>query len=246
MLRTDVLLDQLGEDREDAAAWVGAEWVSAHVEAASEAMMQVRRVQVSFSSSASSSSTSSPSRNVVNVVSAVTVLLEALELVAASHVATRDTLRAALEDTDGNAAIVAVLEHGVEVLEALSLSSPRKRRKVVDGICEHVEEVIEELESTHQKLWMCAPSELESVVECLCEVQELRVGEAGVEYVGAVEAALGALSRCLDPVIDSPVPGSASTAHERSHLAVENSVLVSPLVVGALAAAAAATLASRR
>eukprot|EP01048_Picozoa_sp_COSAG05_P017961 COSAG05_NODE_2544_length_2925_cov_2.423213_2_plen_719_part_01 len=147
------------------------------------------------------SATSLRPQAVVDVASTVTALLEALEYVVESHVDIAEALRAALQSTSDNEAVVSVLEHGLEVLEALSLSSPRKQRKIVDGLCEHVESVVEELDSTFSQLSACRPSELESLVQCLCEVRDLRVGEAGSECTATVAAALEELARCSDPVL---------------------------------------------
>ena len=184
MLRTDGLLDQLADaDEGDAAAWVGAEWASEHAEAVTEAMEQMR-VLVGGSSS----------RQAVDVASTVTALLEALELVVASHVDTAEALRAALHSDGDHEAVVSVVEHGLAVLEALALSSPRKQRKAVDGMCERVEPVLEDLDGMLQLLSTCAPSELESLVQCLCEVSGLRVGEAGAECMETVGAALEELT----------------------------------------------------
>ena len=112
-------------------------------------------------------------------------------------------LRTALRQGDGDAdAVQTVLEHGLEVLEAASASSPRKQRKAVDSMCERVESVLEGLEGMLAQLSTCAASELEGLVQCLCEVSGLRVNEgAAAECVETVGAALEALCRCSDPVV---------------------------------------------
>ena len=46
-------------------------------------------------------------------------------------------------DADAQAALVAVLEHGLEVLDAVAISSPRRSRKRVDVVCDQLEEALE-------------------------------------------------------------------------------------------------------
>ena len=84
----------------------------------------------------------------------MTALIESLEAVVASHVDMAESLWSVLQG-DGDAdAVQTVLEHGLEVLDALSMSSPRKQRKAVDGMCERVEAVLEDVESTLDQLSM--------------------------------------------------------------------------------------------
>ena len=71
MLRTDVLLDQLAEDNDTAAAWVSAEWSEDHVRVVAEAMKQVQTVQSGVSAG-----------KATHIMSTVTALLNALEEVA--------------------------------------------------------------------------------------------------------------------------------------------------------------------
>ena len=99
MVRVDVLLDQLAEDDGSAALWVGAEWACEHVEAVAKAMMEFRAALGSTASAV--------------IVSTVTALLEALELVVASHVDTAEALWAALQSSSDHEAVVSVLEHGL-------------------------------------------------------------------------------------------------------------------------------------
>ena len=190
MLRTDALLDQLAEDEggEKAAAWVCAEWSSEHAEAVAEAMDEVRMMEGGSSSV-----------SMLTVSSRVMALLEALEMVVASHVDTADALRAALCGGGDASAVVSVLEHGLEVLEALSMSSPRKQRKPVRLVCERVEGLLEDnLDDVLAQLSMCgASSELETLIQSLCDVSVLCVGEAGAECVETVGMALDELARCL-------------------------------------------------
>eukprot|EP01048_Picozoa_sp_COSAG05_P004418 COSAG05_NODE_237_length_13170_cov_25.700558_5_plen_1165_part_00 len=192
MLRVDVLLDQLADvDDRQAAAWVGAEWASEHVDAVAEAMVGVRTME-----------SESPRPQDMDVASTVTALVEAVELVVASHVGMAEALRASLESGGGNGAVVSVLEHGLEVLEALSVSSPRKQRKSVRSMCERVESVLEGSTEVMGQVSMCGVSELECLVECLCEVSGLCVGEVtAAECVATVRAALDELARCSDPVL---------------------------------------------
>eukprot|EP01048_Picozoa_sp_COSAG05_P026410 COSAG05_NODE_7192_length_844_cov_1.319463_1_plen_160_part_10 len=121
----------------------------------------------------------------------------------ASHVDTAHALRGALEDSGDTKVVISILEYGLEVLEAVSTSSPRKQRRAVRSLCEHVERILDQFEEDNlmDQLTACAPSELDELVQCLCEVSKLRVSEAGAECVETVEAALEKLTRCLDPVL---------------------------------------------
>jgi hypothetical protein len=85
-----------------------------------------------------------------------------------------------------------LLEHGLSVLEALTLSTPRQGRKAIDAVCERLESVLDNSvnERLVDQLSSCEASELSSLCEALCVVECLRADEGGVESVGAVSAAL--------------------------------------------------------
>ena len=201
MLRVDELLDQLAEDEDDAAAWVVAEWASEHANTVAAAIEKMRLVD---------DSASSPPV-VSDVVSTVTALLEALELVLNSHVDIAEALRLALQSGGDHEIVISVLEHGLEVLEASAISSPRKERKSLRSMCDRVESVLEDIDSVLEQLSRCATSELERVVECLCEASDMCEGKTGAaKCVETLETALEALERLkmLDHRSDSHVSTS--------------------------------------
>ena len=112
--RTDTLLEDL--DKEAMPAWLASPWTedqAATVMEASEALW------------AQENATGASSSSVAGVVARV---LTALEQVAASHVDKAEALLASMQDGETEE-VVTVLEHGLAVLEKLSVSSSRKERK---------------------------------------------------------------------------------------------------------------------
>ena len=97
-----------------------------------------------------------------------------------------------------------VLEHGVAVLEALRISTPRRRRKVMTVTSERIEEVLDTMDESGliAQLSSCEESSLAVLCERLCAVEALRGGEgADTESVLAcVESLLEELGRCENPV----------------------------------------------
>ena len=184
MPRLEVLMDDLVGDEGSVPAWVDAEWTFEGAEAVARAMAQVRELQ-------------GASAQVLRreAMGTVTALLEAIEGVVASHVDVVEALQAALRGSGDGDAIVTVLEHGLKVLEAVSLSSPRKVRKELDSVCEHVEVLLESLGELVAALSACPAPGQERVVEVLCCVSRLRVSEAGPECAEVVSAALEELER---------------------------------------------------
>ena len=139
-----------------------------------------------------------------------------------TDMAETETLRSALQG-DGDAAevVASVLEHGLEVLEAMAASSPRKQRKTVRSVCERVEGVLDCLdgEISLVPVSTCAASEIESLVQCLREVSGLHVGavEKGGSKtcVEAMEGALSQLARCLNPVLGGHEMLKSAEAEDR-------------------------------
>ena len=75
-------------------------------------------------------------------------------MISASQVDRAEMLLASLQDEESEE-VVAVLEHGLAVLEAWTVASPRKQRKAVDGMCERVEAVVEKHDGVYGQLCRC-------------------------------------------------------------------------------------------
>jgi hypothetical protein len=99
------------------------------------------------------------------------------------------------------AALGAALEHGLEVLEALAMSTPRRGRKSVDVVCDRIEAALEDVGDLARRLAGGDEELLGSLSELLCSLKNLKVGE-GVECTAIVVEALDELMRCADPVIE--------------------------------------------
>ena len=100
--------------------------------------------------------------------------------------------------------LVAVLEHALAVLEKMSAASNRKARKVIDELCERVENTVDELdkEEAMDQLASCEVSELKTLAEHLKAVSDMdhQAEGADKECLSVVTAAMEALTRCRDPV----------------------------------------------
>eukprot|EP01048_Picozoa_sp_COSAG05_P005418 COSAG05_NODE_321_length_11453_cov_62.107539_2_plen_2300_part_00 len=186
-LRMDALLECI----EDDAVWVVDEWSIEQAATVAKAADRVRSMESRASSA-----------DAAEVTVAVTELLVVLEEVAASHVDRSEVLLAALHSGEEPEVVVAVLEHAFKVLDTLSSSTPRKERQIVKALCERTEAALDTIDDTIMKqLSVCDPSELSVLVDCLCSVELLVVGE--VERQGCIEtvsAALEELQRCSNPV----------------------------------------------
>jgi hypothetical protein len=99
---------------------------------------------------------------------------------------------------------VEILEHGLEALDAVSMSTPRKKRKSVEALCAQMEGVLEGADERLVAHWATVElSELTLLSECLCAVEALAAGtsEGGTECADAVRALLEALEQCCDVVV---------------------------------------------
>eukprot|EP01046_Picozoa_sp_COSAG06_P055401 COSAG06_NODE_10174_length_1735_cov_2.826406_4_plen_305_part_01 len=101
--------------------------------------------------------------------------------------------------------ITDVLEHAMEVLEGLSVSSPRKSRK---GLLETMEHVESHLETVVDVGWCdgvcwCGPDELEQLCSLLVSVRGLASSSGVPETSDAVTALLECLDRCGSVVVQS-------------------------------------------
>eukprot|EP01047_Picozoa_sp_COSAG01_P005801 COSAG01_NODE_202_length_22130_cov_167.927239_21_plen_2422_part_01 len=119
-----------------------------------------------------------------------------------------EVLRAVLHSGGdaGAEALSEVLEHGVAVLEALRISTPRRRRKVMTVTSERIEEVLDTMDESGliAELSSCEESSLAVLCERLCAVEALRGGEGAdtdtESVLACVESLLAELGRCGDPV----------------------------------------------
>eukprot|EP01047_Picozoa_sp_COSAG01_P007366 COSAG01_NODE_279_length_19520_cov_41.772154_19_plen_1481_part_01 len=144
---------------------------------------------------------------------------------------------------ESEAALAAMLEHGLEVLEALSVSTPRRGRRSVDAVCDRIEATLEGVGDLARQLAGGDEAMLGSLSEHLCSLDGLQVGEAGVECVATVAAALDELVQCADPVAGSIAAlGSAESSVRKRGLGVLASlprVVLEEVVEAEVAAAAA-------
>jgi hypothetical protein len=145
-----------------------------------------------------------------NGMAGVLALLSALEEVAASCAdGVDDSLLRSIQagSEPAAAALIDVVQHGLDVLESMSMSIPRHttHRKSVDTLYEEMESVLERLndDATMQQLCSCDTSELLTLCNVLCAVKNMAVygGPTGqpphVERL--IRSALGRLQECLDP-----------------------------------------------
>eukprot|EP01047_Picozoa_sp_COSAG01_P047669 COSAG01_NODE_4576_length_4908_cov_594.918486_6_plen_424_part_01 len=129
--RTDALLEDL--DTQESAEWLVSVWTEEQAVAvvdASEVLWAAEKT---------------PDMSNGDVASIVSSVLAALEEVVASHVDKAEVLLASMQGGESDQ-VVAVLEHGLTLLEKLSSASTRKARKPIDELCEQVEHVIDGLD----------------------------------------------------------------------------------------------------
>ena len=186
--RTDALLDDL--DNDELPAWLASVWTEEQAAAmvgASEALVVAENA------------TGMSSRD---MASAVVSVLAAMEEVVASHVDKAEALLASMQSGESGE-VVAVLEHGLTMLEKLALSSTRKARRAIDDLCERLEHAIESLDDEDgamEQLASCEVSELTVLAEQLKAASKLDE-EAGKRCVSTVTMVLETLGRCCDPVL---------------------------------------------
>ena len=134
----------------------------------------------------------------------MTGLLTALEVVASAHEPRAAVLLAALQSGRVTVdRVVEILEHGLEALDAVSMSTPRKKRQSVEALCAQMEGVLEGADERLVAHWATVElSELTLLSECLCAVEELvGTSEGGTECAEAVMALLKVLEQCCDVVV---------------------------------------------
>eukprot|EP01047_Picozoa_sp_COSAG01_P003920 COSAG01_NODE_123_length_25210_cov_348.799434_5_plen_1182_part_00 len=184
--RVEARLDELELDVAMQPAWLRAKWAAEHAEAVATAM-----------SAAISEEGVDPIGDVADMLSALDAVAVAYVELAAMCV---EVLQCGGEESE--AALGAALEHGLEVLEALAVSTPRRRgRKSVEAVCDRIEAALENVGDLARQLAGGDEVMLGALSELLCSLKNLKVGE-GVECTAIVVEALDKLMRCADPVID--------------------------------------------
>ena len=193
--RVDALLEPLEDANGDSAdmigSWATAEWTP-------DEIAVVEAAAVAFTPSngglLSEEQTVDASENLVS----------SLEAVVASHKdqtqAVHDTLQAAGEPA--KMLLVSTLEHALEVLDAVSLQTPRKDRKMVEAVCQRVERVVDEgakenllLRTAVERIAASEGSDdgLGLVVELVVTMQKMHVGHEDNKCLGPVSRLLGCI-----------------------------------------------------
>jgi hypothetical protein len=189
--RVDSMQDSL--ESEETAPWIEAEWTTEQCEAVGESVTRVMALQ-----------DSPEATEAAMVMSAVTSLLSALDSVCESFVDRAEVLLAALQSGGeaGAGALAGVLEHGVAVLEALWMSTPRRGRKMIGTACERAGELLESMDESGliSQLSSCEESCLAMLCVQLCAVEALRASGEDVD-AGSVVACVEELLKGLDAAI---------------------------------------------
>ena len=201
--RTESLLDELDEP----GPWVGANWTPEQASSVAEAASHLLW-------SMESTSTSSG-----DVAAAVLGFLAAVEMVISAHIPRAETMSAALQSTESAVdTVVTILEHGLDVLDALSVRTPRKKRKAVEAVCAQIESVMEGVDEGMALEWKgLERSQLFSLSECLCAVEALEVEtpDSIAQCIDTVRALLEALGQCNDMVTTATRLLTSEAASER-------------------------------
>eukprot|EP01045_Picozoa_sp_COSAG04_P014482 COSAG04_NODE_1088_length_8335_cov_16.006071_2_plen_1430_part_00 len=94
-------------------------------------------------------------------------------------------------------AFAAVLEHAMDVLEQLSMSSPRKSRRTMRDLLDSVEELSDSVdEDWCDGVSRCSAERLEALASQLVAVQGLATDQAASDCVSLVSSLLDALREC--------------------------------------------------
>ena len=155
---------------------------------------------------------------------------------------TAEALRAVLQGPGNQGAVVSVLEHGLQVLDVLSMSTPRKKRKAIEEMCARIDEL---LEADACSLATTEATELSILSECLCAVQDLKVGEADTSCLEILSKALDTVVRCGDRVLASTQQLlSKDTSQRKRGLAMLSRLARQPLASVSLTEISAAEVVS--
>ena len=184
MSRVAMMLDSLELKGEQQPAWLSSDWASEHVVAVANAVEAVRSVEES------------------GTVEAVVGLLTTLDTVAAAYVDGTLVLQSTLQSGGeaAKSALVSSMAHGLEVLDAIAVSRPRKDRPVVETVCTRVEMMLERTGEIVSQLPRCEASKLSVLCDNLSVVERFRldgVSKAEDRSIICVEAMVAALD-CLE------------------------------------------------
>jgi hypothetical protein len=105
---------------------------------------------------------------------------------------------------EASALVVSVLQHTSELLDVLSMSTPRRSRKAVLELLERTESACESVDVLFcDGVAKCGAIEVKGLACLLARVQELDVGAADAESMASVLELLDCLARCGSAVIQS-------------------------------------------
>eukprot|EP01045_Picozoa_sp_COSAG04_P003103 COSAG04_NODE_122_length_24803_cov_180.609415_5_plen_2220_part_00 len=111
----------------------------------------------------------------------------------------------------------AVLDHALDVLEQLSVSSPRKARKSILELMESVEELSESVDNAWcDGVSRCKPDRLEALASRAVAVQALKPDTAGAECVTTVSSLLQSLRECGSMVVQCESVLAVDTGSDES------------------------------
>jgi hypothetical protein len=161
-----------------------------------------------------------------------------------------EVLTAALQSGDGFDRVVEALEHGLDVLDALSVSTPRKKRWAFEDLFTQAENILRGVDERAVAQWSTVePSKLSIIARRLCAVQALIVGTTdGADCTKVVKALLDELDPERVLRIGSATRQSNGFALSKDELGSSVVAPMSPVLVGVgitAAAMAVATIASR-
>eukprot|EP01048_Picozoa_sp_COSAG05_P028783 COSAG05_NODE_9120_length_645_cov_0.722121_1_plen_176_part_00 len=100
--------------------------------------------------------------------------------------------------------VSSVLDHAMDVLDQVSMSSPRKSRRSLRDVSDHAEAAIESLDSDWcDGVCRCGSDELEQLCSLLVSVRGLSSSSGVSETSDAVTVLLECLDRCGSVVVQS-------------------------------------------
>ena len=120
---------------------------------------------------------------------------------------------------DAEATLLNVLEHALELTEAMALRTPRRQRKGVKALCSRLERMLEDsVVDLATRLATCELSQLAQLGHVLCAAHALPIDAADVdESVSMVESAMAELERCGDIVAAASRQLGSDAAEMRLH-----------------------------
>eukprot|EP01047_Picozoa_sp_COSAG01_P050311 COSAG01_NODE_5073_length_4506_cov_3.537781_2_plen_476_part_00 len=191
--RIDHRQDEL--EAEESPPWLMSEWTAEDATAAAEAVVALRCVRCVDGEDVGE-----------DVTVGVTGLLSALDGVAAAHEDRAAALLSVLRGggEEGVAALAGVLEHGLAVLDALSVATPRRGRRAVREVCERVEGVLEDdlAEIASQLVWL-EDSQLLRMCTGLVAVESMDNADVAASALQSLNSVVVDLQHITDPAITS-------------------------------------------